>query len=80
MIEPDFCRIMCGSAYLQPRNTLVRLTAISRCHCSSVISCTGMPPMAIAALLTRMSRRPVFSTAAAISPAMSFSCDTSQWR
>ena len=38
MIEPDFCLIMCGSAYLQPRKTLVRLTAISRCHCSSVIS------------------------------------------
>src|SRR6185437_1643392 len=64
MMPPPPAAAMSGIACLQPRNGPSRLTALTQCHCSSVVVST-LPRTPTPALLTSVSRWPKARTAAA---------------
>ena len=74
------CVSICCTARLQPKNTPVRLTAMTRFHCSSVVS-TSEVEVQVAALLTMMSSRPNRATASPTSLSIAPQLETSHaWK
>src|ERR1700722_5814432 len=57
IITPPPCFIMCGIAYLHPKNTPFRHTSTTQSHSSSLVSTTVLGTKT-PALLNRISRRP----------------------
>src|SRR3954454_1679817 len=72
-IEPDFCAIMCGVAYLIARNGPIRLMRRISIQCSTVWSAKGTSPPLTPALAQIASSLPYLDTALAMNACTSFS-------